>query len=65
MNPLLEERFAVFLRESDRRTARPETIEQEVVCCASYAEARQLQRQYQGAARQCVIRYLGPAGGGD
>ena len=42
-----------------------EAVEQEVGSCASYDEARQLQRAYSASAQSCVIRYLGRTGGGD
>jgi hypothetical protein len=35
------------------------------VVCNSYAEARRVQRRFHGTANECVIRFLGNAGGGD
>lgn len=57
--------YLVFLRDRSREQDGPEQAEQPVAGCASYAEARQIQRLNLQAKRDCVIRYAGPAGGGD
>ena len=65
MNFVPEDRFMVFVRDISDCPPPPEAVEQEVDSCASYEEARRVQRAYSASARLCVIRYLGPAGGGD
>jgi hypothetical protein len=62
---VLEDRFLVYLRPSRGPAERPQPAERLVVVCSTYEEARQFRRDCQGAARDCVIRYIGPSGGGD
>jgi len=59
------DRFVVFVRTDRNHLEEPEAAEQPLVVCSSYAEARRVQRRFQGTANECVIRYLGCAGGGD
>jgi hypothetical protein len=65
MEPVLDDRFVVFLRHEGSRSKRPDHAERALATCFSYEEARRIQRQLQDTARECVIRYVGPAGGGD
>lgn len=65
MDTLLEDGFVVYLRLESTDPYSPEAAEQAVVHCSSYAEARQVRRRCHDASRECVIRYTGPAGGGD
>ncbi len=60
-----EDGFVVFVRVDPTHECTPESVEQPLRVCPSYEEARQLQRSFRGSQRECVIRYLGPAGGGD
>jgi hypothetical protein len=65
MDLLHEDGFVVYVRLDRAHAYPPEAVEQAVVHCASYEEARLVRHQYHAAAQECVIRYLGPAGGGD
>lgn len=65
MNPACDDLFVVFVRDRRRLADFPEAVEQEVASCATYAEARRVWRSFHAAARECVIRYVGPAGGSD
>jgi hypothetical protein len=56
--------FVVFLRHPSRPNC-PDRAERPLVTCSSYAEARRIQKEFHYTARDCVIRYVGPAGGGD
>ncbi len=55
--------FIVFVR--DHRAAGADRSERELVRCASYAEAAWVRQECASPHRRCIIRYLGPAGGGD
>lgn len=65
MNTVHDDRFLVFVRADRTPTTPPEEFERYLISCPTYEEARRIQREYRGFARECVIRYLGPAGGGD
>ena len=65
MDSATDDRFVVYIRFDPGHPDRPDTGEKFVGACSSYKEARQLRREYQRAAQECVIRYVGPAGGGD
>jgi hypothetical protein len=60
-----DDQFAVFLRRDGGHSARPDCSERFLARFGTYEEARQMQRQLQKASRNCVIRFIGPAGGGD
>lgn len=60
-----DDRFIVFVREPCSAGCGPHVAERPLVVCSSYAEARRIRRELQYAARECVIRFVGPAGGGD
>jgi len=60
MEHIYDDRFTVYLR-SDR----PYRSERLLATYSSYDDARRLQQRLQDRSRQCVIRYVGPAGGGD
>jgi hypothetical protein len=65
MKPPDEDRFVLFLR-ADRTSSEPvELRERPVDVFPTYEEARQVRQRYQQAGQECVIRYIGPAGGGD
>ena len=57
--------FMVFVRQDSPHSRRPDHAERALASCSSYEEARQIQRQLQQSSRNCIIRYVGPAGGGD
>jgi len=59
-----EDLYVVYLR-SEATTLQPEGVERPVMVCASYGEARRLQRMLQRADQECVIRFQGNTGGGD
>jgi hypothetical protein len=67
MEKVHEDRFMLFLRsDPSHLKSSAETVEHLVASCASYAEARRIRNALQGAATgECVIRYVGPTGGGD
>jgi len=57
--------FIVFLRHDRASSNRPDCSERPLTKCSSYEEARRIQRELHHTSRICVIRYVGPAGGGD
>ena len=62
---LHEDGFMVFVRPARCAAELPQPPEEPLAMCSTYEEARQFRRGYQGVTRDCVIRYVGPAGGGD
>jgi hypothetical protein len=60
-----EDCFVVFLRTDRSHADWRECDEEPLIDCSTYEEARQVKRSYHGSGRECVIRYVGPAGGGD
>lgn len=64
LNAIHEDRFVVFVRFDQGDPSLP-GVEQPLASCASYQEARLLRRQLQGSHGDCVIRFVGPSGGGD
>jgi hypothetical protein len=60
---IADECFEAYVRERKANPNRP--MEWQVVNCGSYQEAEMVRRENQGPDRHCIIRYLGPAGGGD
>jgi hypothetical protein len=65
MDQFLDDRFAVFAHVDPNNRERPDHAERPLATCATYAEARRIQRELLRACRICVVRYVGPAGGGD
>lgn len=57
--------FVVYVRTDPGHGEDPATVERPLAACATYEEARQIQRAWRQAAHDCVIRYAGVAGGGD
>lgn len=55
--------FVVYIREEASRG--DPASEVPLAVCASYEEAGWVRRENQRPGRRCVIRYVGPAGGGD
>lgn len=65
MPATLDDCFVVMIREKDCTGETPAQIERELVTCATYEEAQWVRRECGGPNRRCIIRYVGPAGGGD
>jgi hypothetical protein len=65
MESALEGQYLVFVRSHGKHDATPEEAEMHMVSCLSYEEAHRIKSQWNQAGRACVIRYEGPAGGGD
>jgi hypothetical protein len=65
MEPVHEDRFVVFVRADRRHDQAPEEAERPVTSCATYAQAHRIKQRWQQAGRECVIRFVGIAGGGD
>ncbi len=65
MNSVHDDRFLVFVRADPSPHTSPEDGERYLISCPSYAEARRIQRHYRTLSMDCIIRFLGPAGGGD
>jgi hypothetical protein len=57
--------FLVYLRLDRAHDQPPEAFERPLAHCSSYEEARRVQREYQLADQECVLRYQGEVGGGD
>lgn len=65
MGVVHEDRFLVFLRSAYSNSDRPDVVERDLIACSSLAEARRIRSQFQSPMHECVIRYVGPTGGGD
>ena len=67
MEAVHDDRFVVILRSDDKQTkTASDGNEQPLAYCSTYGEARRIRAALHGsAAGECVIRYVGPAGGGD
>src|SRR6516162_8513975 len=65
MESIHDDRYVVFLRCDRAHSKRPDCSERPLTTCSSYEEARRIQRELHLTSRDCVIRYIGPAGGGD
>jgi len=66
MNITLDDCFVVYVRERKADPNRPNrTVERKLVSCGSYHEAEMVRRENRSPDRHCIIRYAGPAGGGD
>lgn len=57
--------FVVFLRKDFTRAALPIARERELARCATYEEACSVREELSESHRHCVIRCVGPTGGGD
>ena len=60
-----DDRYVVYVRADRSHTQRPDVAERPLISCASYEEARRIQRYVLRSSRACVIRFVGTAGGGD
>ena len=65
MDSQYDEQFVVYLRDNGPRSGGTPAEERALVHCASYEEAQWVRRECAGPRRSCIIRYVGPAGGGD
>jgi hypothetical protein len=65
MDTAQDDRFMVYLRLDPRHGGPLISQERLVASCPSYAEAKRVRRKLQDSSCECVIRYVGPAGGGD
>lgn len=65
MEAVHDDCFVVFVRDEDRNSSSPQAVERPLAACASYEEACRVRNAYSSSAGECVIRYIGPAGGGD
>jgi hypothetical protein len=65
MNSVHDDRFLVFVRADRSHGATPEEFERYLISCPTYEDARRIKREYRRRACECVIRHLGPTGGGD
>jgi hypothetical protein len=67
MESVHDDRYLVFLRyDSDQAKSMTDTVERPLASCASYGEARRIREALHGSGvGECVIRYVGPTGGGD
>jgi anti-anti-sigma factor len=57
--------FVVYVRDAAGSAWRPEGLERPVASCPCYEEAVAVREQFRQAGRRCIIRFVGPAGGGD
>jgi hypothetical protein len=60
-----EDRFIVYVRDLLRCDSKPESAELELVSCPSYEQAKWIRQELSGPHRKCIIRHVGPVGGGD
>jgi len=65
MDHVYDDLFVVYALRHGRGEPVRQVVEREVVSCPSYEEAQQVRRAYAAAGCECVIRYVGEAGGGD
>jgi hypothetical protein len=67
MEKVHDDQFVVFLRyDPNTEPASGDASEQPLASCSTYGEARRIRQVLQATAPgECVIRYTGPAGGGD
>jgi hypothetical protein len=65
MDTALDDRFMVYLRLDPRHGGSSASQERLVAACSSYAEAKRVRRTLMDSSCECVIRFVGPAGGGD
>jgi hypothetical protein len=60
-----DDRFVVYVRGRRDTHDPPEEGEWPVIICSSYEEACKIRQQHRLQSRDCVIRFVGPSGGGD
>jgi hypothetical protein len=57
--------YTVYVRLDGSHAAHPDDMEKPLKTCATYSEAREVQRQLRRAYQESVIRFEGIVGGGD
>lgn len=62
---LLEDCYLVCVRPESPTPPGLESAEEDDIMCASHEEAEHLRQEFHQQGRSCIIRYIGPAGGGD
>ena len=65
MPAAVDDCFVVFVREEVSPNGIPDLVERELVRCPSYEQAEWVRRECGSSRRKCIIRFLGPSGGGD
>jgi hypothetical protein len=65
MESVHDDRYAVYVRQDRFHPDRPDCSERQLTTCSTYGEARRIQRELHHTSHACVIRYIGPSGGGD
>ena len=65
MDEAHDDRFVVYVRSRRDTHDPPENSEWPAVTCFSYEEACQIRQTHRFHSRDCVIRFIGQAGGGD
>jgi len=65
MESVHDSSYVVYLRVDKSHAAAPDSLEQPIKTCSSYAEARQVLQQCRQEAKEGVIRFEGISGGGD
>ena len=65
MDTAHEDRYVVYLRHEAHLAGAPEAAEEALVTCDTYEEAHRIKHEWSHHGRVCVIRYVGPTGGGD
>jgi hypothetical protein len=65
MEAAFDDCFVVYSHNGQGPADRPEGVEQVLAVCPTYEEACRVRQQYHGPASECIIRFVGPAGGGD
>ncbi len=65
MDSAPEDCFVVFVRADGSHGAWPEGAERPLGMFPTYADALRLRRSLNRPPSECVIRFVGPTGGGD
>jgi hypothetical protein len=65
MSATLDDCYVVFIRDERQSGAVPALMERELVTCSTYHEAECVRRECGSRSRKCIIRFVGPTGGGD
>jgi hypothetical protein len=63
--PATDDRYVVLLRSDWHAEDEPQEAEKPLGVYATYGEAHTAQQHFRKAGYDCVIRFDGPAGGGD
>jgi hypothetical protein len=64
MDCVLTDCFVVYAHR-DGFTWEPREVERELAACGTYEEAVQIKLERERSGQHCVIRFVGPTGGGD